>query len=171
MFKITIVLILLCLSLISDIKTYKIKNKLVFTFMTMGIAINTMIGGLEGLKFSLLGLATPIFVLFILYVLRMLGAGDIKLFAAIGSIMGLQFVTSSMIYSFISGGAIGVIVILSRKNAFERFKYLWLYLKNIFLSKSIQPYTDFNDKEDKGKFRFAYAIFIGTIITIVKIYI
>lgn len=167
MIKNVIVLALIVLSLISDIKTYKIKNKIVFPFMLLGITSNLVHDGWEGLKLSLIGLFVPILILFILYILRMLGAGDIKLFGAIGSIMGLRFAIKSMAFSFISGGVIGIILILCRKNGLKRFKHFWLYLKNTFLSKSILPYTDFEDKNDSGVFRFAYAIFVGTIIALI----
>lgn len=166
MFKIIILLLLISLSLISDIKTYKIKNKIVLTFMILGMGANVVTDGIKGIKVSLLGLITPILILFILYALRMLGAGDIKLFSAIGSIMGVKFAIYSMAFSFLSGGIIAIIILVLRKNGVERLRYLWLYMKNTFLSMSIQPYTEFEDKRDTGKFRFAYAIFVGTVLAL-----
>lgn len=167
MFKIITLLFLISLSLISDIKTYKIKNKIVLTFMILGMGANVVTDGIQGIKVSLLGLITPILILFILYALRMLGAGDIKLFSAIGSIMGAKFVLNSMAFSFLSGGVIAIIILVLRKNGAERLRYLWLYIKNTFLSMSIHPYTEFEDKEDTGKFRFAYAIFLGTVMELI----
>ncbi|MCX7921656.1 MAG: prepilin peptidase [Clostridia bacterium] len=157
---------LLILALISDIKYYKIKNVIVFPFILLGFATNILLTGLGGIPFSFYGTILPIIVLFILYALRMLGAGDIKLFSALGAIMGSKFIAFSMAYSFVSGGVIGVFILLANKNGIQRMKYLFQYLLSCLLSLKLFPYTDFEDKSDKAKFRFAYAIACGTIISL-----
>ena len=73
------VLILTALALASDIRHYKIKNKLTFSFVFIGIVTRFVLDGLDGLLDSFLGIAAPFFILILLYALRMLGAGDIKL--------------------------------------------------------------------------------------------
>jgi len=154
-------IILMSLALISDIKTYKIKNKIVYPFTLIGLMTNLYSNGLEGLLFSLKGMIIPVLLLIIFFALRMLGAGDIKLFSAIGAIMGLGFVLQAIIYSFLTGGVIALLIIIARKNGMKRFKYFFQYLKSCFLTVSILPYTDFNDKNDGGKFRFTFAIIGG----------
>lgn len=135
--------------------------------MLIGLLTNLILGGFKGLSDSLLATIVPFILLVILYALRMLGAGDIKLFCALGSIVGLKAIIHIMVYSFLSGGIIAVIFIILRKNAKERFLYIFRYFKYVFISLSPQPYTDFNDKSDKGKFSMAYAIASGVIIYIV----
>lgn len=154
-------IILLILALISDIKTYKIKNMIVYPFIIIGIITNFYFNGLHGLFFSLKGMIVPVFLLIIFFILRMLGAGDIKLFSAIGSIMGVKFVIFTILYAFLAGGVIALLLMIVRKNGIKRFMYLFKYLKSCFITLSILPYTDFSDKSDKGKFRFAVAIVCG----------
>ena len=154
-------IILLILALIGDMQGYKIKNIIVYPFILIGIMTNVYLDGLNGLVFSLKGIVVPVLLLIILFVLRMLGAGDIKLFSAIGGIMGLQFVLRTILYSFLAGGAIALLLIILRKNGIKRFKHLFTYLKSCFITLSILPYTDFNDKGDGGKFRFAFAVVSG----------
>jgi len=149
----------------SDIKGYKIRNKLTFSFMLAGLLTNLILGGVKEGSQALLGIIAPFVLLILLYVMRFMGAGDIKLFCALGAILGFKAVLQVMVYSFIAGGVIAVVILLIRKNAKERLLYLFNYFKHCVLTFSLQPYTDFDNK-DGGKFRFAYAVASGGIIYI-----
>lgn len=162
--------ILITLALISDIKTYKIKNVIVLSFIIMGLVTNFYLNGITGLISSLWGVIVPVLLLIILYFLRMLGAGDIKLFSAIGAIMGIEFVVYTITYSFVCGGVIALIIMLVRKNAKERLQHLFYYIKNCIMTFSLQPYTDFKNKKDGAKFRFAYAIACGVVVCIILLH-
>ncbi|NMB33492.1 MAG: prepilin peptidase [Clostridium sp.] len=159
---------LITAALFSDIKSYKIRNKLTFTFMIIGLILAIMEGGVQGFLDSLLGIVIPFVLLIILYALRMLGAGDIKLFSAVGAVMGWQAIIWIMIYSFLAGGCIAVFVIGVNKNAKKRFAHIFNYLKCTFLTRSIQPYSDFEIKDKKSMLKMAYAILCGTIIFIIR---
>ena len=158
--------LLLILAVVSDIKFYKIKNKILLPFMMLGILTNFIASGINGLKFSLVGLFIPMVILIVLYALKMLGAGDIKLFCAIGSMMGLLFCLYIMAYSFIAGGAISLLIIILRKNGKERLKVLVEYFKACLICFTILPYSDFKETGDGGKFHFAIAIAVGTCLYI-----
>lgn len=155
------ILALLLASVISDIKTYKIKNVITLSFALAGLVTNYFIYGVDGLLFSLAGWCTAVAVLFILFALRMLGAGDIKLFAAVGAIAGYKFVIYSSSYSFLLGGLMGVGFLFIRRNAPERIKYFLAYLKNCILTLKLSDYSDFSNKAAKDKFRFSYAAAAG----------
>lgn len=160
-------LLLLFLALICDIKTYKIKNSITLTFTALGIITNVIAFRIEGFKISILGWSTAVALLFILYVFKMLGAGDIKLFGAIGAIMGYKFVMNCIVASFLFGGIIGLGFLLARKNSKDRFKYFYNYAKSCMLSYSFLEYSDFGNTSIKDKFRFSYAFVPGTILQIV----
>lgn len=160
--------ILLFLAVINDIKENKIKNKVILPFLLLGLITNFIMDGKIGVKNSLIAILIPFLTLFLFYVLGMLGAGDIKFFCAIGSIMGIEFIIYSMAYSFIIGGVIAIIIMLSRKNGIDRFKYFFSYIKGVLLTLSISPYTNFQDKSDGGKFPFAIAIAIGTMGSVIR---
>lgn len=162
-FELSIVIVL---ALISDIRTYKIKNSITLPFMIIGIVTNIYLNSLQGLFFSLKGIVAPILLLIIFFILRMLGAGDIKLFSSIGAIMGVKFVFYTIMYTFLTGGLLALLLMIIRKNGVERFKYLLRYIKSCFITSSILSYTDFNDKNDKGKFPFAAAIACGVFVNL-----
>ena len=157
---------LLIIALRSDIRSYKIKNIVTLTFIIIGMLTNTVTYGCEGFIDSFLGVIIPLLLLFVLYGLKMLGAGDIKLFSALGAVFGAKYVFDILAYSFIAGGIIALILIIVRKNAKDRILHLYNYLKWFILTLRFTPYTEFGDKEDSGKFPFAYAIFFGTTVFI-----
>lgn len=160
------VLALLISAAVSDARTYKISNSINYFFILFGTLSNMIFDGLRGLELSLAGIIAPIVILFVLYALRMLGAGDIKLFCGIGAIMGVKFVLHSIAFSVISGGAIAFLIMLFRKNAGVRFAYFFTYMKSCLLSAAILPYSDFSDKTDGGKMHFSYAVVCGTSVFI-----
>ncbi|MCX7745768.1 MAG: A24 family peptidase [Clostridia bacterium] len=157
------IVLLMLLSLIWDIRCYKIKNSITLPFAFLGLVTNLYLDGIMGMKISLAGWLTPVALLFILYLARMIGAGDIKLFAAIGAIMGCSFTLWSMAYSFLFGGVIGIFYLILWKNSSQRFGYFLNYVKTCFFTLALNDYSEFQNKEAKDKFRMSYAIVPGTL--------
>jgi Flp pilus assembly protein, protease CpaA len=162
--KLVLLFMLVLAALFSDIKTYKIKNVLIIFFVIAGVGLNTLAFGVKGLADCLLGTVLPFFLLILLFAARMLGAGDIKLFCAAGAIMGWQYILYCMAFSFMAGGVIALIIMLAGRNFIKRFKYLAVYLKSCFLTKSILSYGNFTEKNDGTKMRFSYAVTAGTFL-------
>lgn len=164
--KTTELVLLLSLAIISDIKTYKIKNAIILTFLAAGLFTNFITGDLSLTSGSVIAAIFPIILLFPLFILRMLGAGDIKLFSAVGAIWGIQFVFYSMIFSFLSGGVMALIIMLVNGSIRERGAYLLTYIKSCFLTCTLHSYSDFNKRQDGSHFRFSFAAACGSIITL-----
>ncbi|NLK36052.1 MAG: prepilin peptidase [Gracilibacteraceae bacterium] len=165
--KLIIISMLLLFALVSDLRTYSIKNYITYGFMLIGLTLNFAMEGLRGLAFSLQGIIIPALFLFILYIMRIIGAGDVKLLCAVGAVMGGVFSLYAAICSFICGGFIASSLMLARNNASERFNHFILYLTSCFLTMKILQYTDFGDRKDGGKFHFSLAIASGTIAAVI----
>jgi len=163
--RIVISMLLLSAAVICDIREYRVSNLHTALGLIAGIALNFAAEGINGLVMSLCGAFIPAIALFTLYALRMMGAGDIKLFCAIGAISGIKFVIWAMAFSFLSGGLIALIIMLVKGNLRERMLYMLKYLRTCIMTGAISPYTDFNDKEDGAKFHFTFAIAAGCLIT------
>jgi prepilin peptidase CpaA len=166
-FRLVIISILLLLALVSDFKTYRIKNSITYGFMLVGIIANTAMEGFRGIMLSFQGIMLPAICLLILYMMKIIGAGDIKLLSAIGAVMGAGFALYASALAFICGGVIASAVLLRRHNGAERFKYLILYLKSCFLSGLLLPYADFADKHNEGRFHFSIAVASGTAVAVI----
>ena len=159
--------LLLALSLISDLRTGRIDNRLNAVFISAGALTGLAFNCLDGLASSAAGILVPFILLFWLFLLRMLGAGDIKLFCAIGSIMGAWFAAWCMAWSFLAGGIMALALMILRKNAGQRFRYLGGYLKACLFTGSLLEYSEITDKSSGSKFHFSPAIAVGAVIQVV----
>lgn len=101
----------LMLSVIWDFRTYRIPNRFIGIGFLAGIVSSVLLKGWNGLGEAVLGSMIPFFLLFLLYRLHSLGAGDIKLFCVVGSFTGYH-ILSIILYSFLAGGILAVIRIL-----------------------------------------------------------
>lgn len=161
--KIIILMILVSVATYTDIKENKIKNKHLCLFLILGLILSIIYGGIDGIKDSILGIIVPFVLLFLFFAFRMFGAGDIKLYCTIGSIMGLKFILNNIIYSFLLAGVIIILKLIFSKKLFKVLKGIYLYFANMFLSKNI-----FEFESTVGeKFPFAIAISVGTIVQLV----
>lgn len=152
---------LLCLVLLavaSDMRTKKIKNGLNFFFIFFGLVLNVYMTGFSGLIDSLAGIAAPLALLITLYAMGMLGAGDIKLFAAIGSITGLDFILATMVLSFLIGGFICLVLLIAKGYGRQRSEVFKTYLKTCLLSIKIHDYKEYSSPDGAGWFRFSLAV-------------
>jgi len=71
----------------TDLRSSRIPNWLTFPAMGVALLAHAWLGGLQGALFSLAGLGTGLGLFLILYVTGSIGAGDVKLMAAVGAIM------------------------------------------------------------------------------------
>ena len=83
-----------------DIMYRRIPNWITVTGVVLGLAMNALIGPPEaGILFSMVGLLVGFSDLRALYALRAMGAGDVKLMAAIGALVGLGALVRNLLRS------------------------------------------------------------------------
>ena len=119
-----LLLIVLLISVITDLKSRKIYNKVIFPSLLLAFLLNGILFSWSGLLHSLLGLLTGFGILLIPYLMGGMGAGDVKLLALVGTIKGASFVFITSIYMGVIGGVIGLFVFLFRKGILHRLKML-----------------------------------------------
>ncbi|MDR6549697.1 prepilin peptidase CpaA [Paenibacillus qinlingensis] len=130
----------------------------------IGIVLHTMNEGWEGLIFAFLGSGTGLVVVLFLYVIGALGAGDVKLFAAIGAFMGVAFVMQTLVYAILCAGIIGLILLLIQKQMRTTSEKLRGWLISICAYRQID--TLFELKHQKNiKFPFMYAVAPSVAVT------
>jgi prepilin peptidase CpaA len=104
----TIPLIFLIAISAFDIRKKKIPNLISFTVCIAAIAIHSYIGGLDGTRFSILGLLVGFFLLLMPFLLSGMGAGDVKGFAALGALIGPSAIFQTFLYTALIGGVISL---------------------------------------------------------------
>lgn len=91
-----------------DIRYRRIPNKLVLAILLVGLTVNTLFGGSQGLLLSLGGFGLAFAVMFFFHVFGTMGAGDVKLFAAIGAVNGLSLVVPTLLVVALMGGILAI---------------------------------------------------------------
>jgi len=91
-----------------DVRYRRIPNRQVLIILLCGVAVNTFFGAWHGLFVSLLGIVIAFGLMFSLHVLGTMGAGDVKLFAAIGAVLGSSFVVQTFLIVAVTGGILAI---------------------------------------------------------------
>ncbi len=105
-----------------DVRYRRIPNWLTASGVLAGLAMNTFLyQGWPGLRLSLVGFGIAFAVNFVMYLLHFRGAGDVKLMAAIGAMVGWQDWFAIFLFSAIIGGVISLILVVVKKRAMKTF--------------------------------------------------
>ena len=103
-------------ALVTDLKSRKIYNWLTFPAMLAGLVGNAIAGGLAhglsgaitGAETSLTGLVAGTAIFALGFFMGAMGAGDVKLMAAIGLWMGFPGVVPAVVYVAATGGVVAI---------------------------------------------------------------
>ncbi len=150
--------VLLFLAVIFDQRERRIPNVLILAGLILGVVFNTYTEGFTGLIISLKGLAAGLALLFIPFVMRGIGAGDVKLLGMVGTFKGALFAFHTFIYMALWGGLIAVILLIIKGQMGKTLCRLWESAK-LALFK-IQNIQDSVKEVNSGVF-FPYALAIA----------
>lgn len=146
---------------ITDVRWSKIPNIITFPLAGLGLLIHGVSNGLNGFLFSLEGLGLGFGLLLIFYMLGGMGAGDVKLFGAVGAVIGPSDVFIAFLITTCLGGlyAIGLMLLTwGLPSTAERVKVMlttWLVAR-IFTSPPPVDHT-------QPKLRYGLVIGLGAL--------
>lgn len=92
-----------------DVRYRRIPNAFVLATLVGGLLMNGIMYGLGGLGASVGGCLVAFGMMFALHLFGAMGAGDVKLFAAIGSVVGIGMVVPTFVVVVLTGGVLAVI--------------------------------------------------------------
>lgn len=99
---------------VTDLRRRRIPNWLTVTGALTGFAFHAWRSGLEGLAFAGAGCGAAFGVYGLLFLLRGMGAGDVKMMAAMGALIGWNNWLLLFALSAVIGGLVAVLTILAR---------------------------------------------------------
>jgi prepilin peptidase CpaA len=101
----------------SDLRTRRIPNWLTLPAIPVGVTAQAVYG--DGLWAGLAGFGVALGAFFLLFAVGAMGAGDVKLFAAVGAFLGIRHLLPVFVMIGLAGGVAAVIVAL-RAGALSR---------------------------------------------------
>lgn len=115
-----------------DARNYKIPNELIILGYCAGLFLNVQNHQMMGVVFFIAKAIWPILLLFLLTDIGGLGAGDVKLFSVMATMVGAKEVVDTMIYSVMLAGIIAIYICVKEGHIVKRKLHFSLYITFAF---------------------------------------
>ncbi len=123
-----------------DFRARRIPNWVSLSGVVLGIALNSFLYEAAGLRMSIEGILLAFAIYFPLYLIRGMGAGDVKLMAAVGAIMGWQNWLGILVLTSLFGAAIALALVTWQGVLARTLYNIVLILKSLALRQA--PYQN-----------------------------
>jgi prepilin peptidase CpaA len=138
-------------ALLTDIRSMRIPNVLCAAAFAAALLYGGIAFGSHGLLVSLIGAAAGLGPMLVLYAARGIGAGDVKLFGALGAWLGTGQVLNVMMYSILYAGMIGLLLLAACR--------LWVWPERLL---NWEPSTNReNEQKRRSSVRFPFMLAVA----------
>ena len=162
----SILFVLLLIASISDCRSYKIPNWLTFGGSAFALIYSAVVPFTPQLAFgwALGGFALGLSLMLPLYMLGMMGAGDVKLMAMVGAFLGMTHTLYAVLFVFVSGGLAALVFALWHRSLPRMLGNIKLTLESMMLSTigGMRPQMPMVHGASVGKLPYAVSITFGT---------
>ena len=163
-----IVLFLLAIATVFDVRSHRIPNWLVFSGALLGLAYHAFSPYGTGVIASVGGLAVGLVSFMPLYLLRAMGAGDVKLMAMVGAYLGPASAFGAVVTVFIAGGVLALAAAIRNRALPRLYENLRFIMADMSMKMMVGGAAAQVDAIpiSAGKVPYALAIAAGTAIHI-----
>jgi prepilin peptidase CpaA len=148
-----------------DVCYRRIPNPFVLATLTVGLLVNGYFGGLDGAATSLGGCLIGFSLMFVMHVFGAMGAGDVKLFAAIGSLIGAQLVMPTFVVVAVIGGVLGVISMIRAGQLKETMMRVFHIMVGLLPGQTMPRFAVPADR--RHTIPYGVAIMFGSLVSVV----
>lgn len=147
----------------SDLRWRTIPNWLTTPAVLVGFGFHSVMSQFTGFVFSLEGAAVGFGLFIIFYVCGWMGAGDVKLFAVVGSFLGPAQTISAAILIALVGGFWSILVLGLNQGWRRMGLWLWPHLETMVVTQSMKKMMQAQGAAPKVP--YAVAIGLGTMVS------
>jgi prepilin peptidase CpaA len=147
---------------ITDVRARRIPNRLTYSAMVAGLILQGILYGWKGMLLGVEGglLFGGLFMLF--YMIRAMGAGDVKLAAALGSIVGISATLPVMLATVWAGAALAICFMVLSGRVVETLRNtLWVTGFHVQHGLQVHPVVNL-DNPAGGRMPYGLAFAAGT---------
>jgi Flp pilus assembly protein protease CpaA len=157
-------------AIFTDLKYYRIPNILILIGMVSGLLYSTYRYSYRVIPQSLLCMALVFICFYPFYIIKGLGAGDIKLFMMTACFIRNDSLLNFIMVTMVIGAVISIIKMIVHKESRQRLFYLGRYIKKAVITKSLDEYEiDKNNK--KAVIRIAFPAFMSLMLMCAGVYV
>ena len=158
-----VIVLILVISVVTDLRNRKILNIVTLPAILGALIYHFNSSGLEGFLFSGQGFLVGLGLFFIPFILGGIGAGDVKLLAALGAWKGAYFIFYTGIYAAIFSGIIALFILLKRREL--GFTLNQILLSAIFWKSKKESLLVKDNKQSSVSSPYAVPIALGSVFT------
>ena len=148
----------------TDWRTRQIPNWLTIPAVALGIGLNAILAGWAGAKSSLEGMALAMLLLLPFVAMRGLGAGDWKLMAAVGALLGPVLFLLALFVSVLVSGLMAFVHMFRLGRTMETLRNLAVLVRG-FVTFGMRPHREISlDNPKLLKLPFGVATAIAVVI-------
>lgn len=159
-------IILICVLMIAafvDILCYRIPNVWIVFGMSIGLVQTVAEGNWLLLGYTLIQLILIFIVFYPFYLMKGLGAGDVKLFLMLGCYMRGDSYLYCLLVAMVIAGGWAMFKMLWQKESRERICYFGRYCKKVILTGVFDEY-EINKRNQKGVIRLAPPVLCSVLL-------
>lgn len=160
---IILLLLILLAATCTDIKRHRIPNLLSLGGIVLGLGFQIWAFGFEGLLTGLGGFGMGLLILLPFYAFGGMGAGDVKLMAAVGTFLGPFNALLAAAFTLMAGGVLGIIVLLLRRGGMASLRRYGSTLKCLATTGQFSYIPPAAGEAAATRFPYALAILTGTV--------
>jgi prepilin peptidase CpaA len=130
----TVVLLASAIAAVTDVWKFKVHNTLTLPLLLAGFLYHGMVGGVSQLAASMGGAVFGFTILILFYVMGGMGAGDVKLMAAIGAWLGMPLTLCVFVASALTMGIYAVVLVVmygTIRETWVKLQIVWHRLATI----------------------------------------
>jgi len=162
-----ILVLALAAASLTDVAHQKIPNVITYPLALFGLIYNIALAGMSGLLFSFSGILVGGGILLLFYALGGMGAGDVKLLAAVGSILGPLGAFHAFLYAALAGG-LYALVVLYRHGALRDSLRRLTPVVDGFLQVRTVPDPIIAKSVEVPRMCYALAISMGSVLAVLR---
>lgn len=143
-------LLVVTLAAVYDLRFRRIPNWLSLSGLMLGLGLNVLLGGGTGLRAAALGIGCALAVYLPLYLVRGMGAGDVKLMAAVGAMTGPARWFEVFLATALLGGVCALMAAMRRRRALVTLANVGLVANELLHGRSpaaSEPRFDFRHRD------------------------
>jgi len=148
-----------------DVRYRRIPNVYALATLVCGFGANTIINGWRGALSSLAGCVFAFCLMLIPRIFGEMGAGDVKLFASIGAVIGMDMAPPTFLIVLITGGALAVFSILHSGTVYETARRVSFIFISLLTSWRAPRFAIPADR--KQTIPYGVAITFGSLISLI----
>lgn len=153
------------LAVVTDISTHRIPNWLTFGIATLALVSQAWLGQWMGLALALGGLLVGLLCLLPSHLFGFMGAGDVKLMAAVGAVLGPWPTLIAVVMTLLCGGLIALTYI-GLRGGLGAMVRRYGCMAMLLAQRQAQYLPPAGDEAAALRFPYALAIASGTALTL-----